>query len=351
MSKSKRISTSAKPSSRQDAGERESMDKGQHTGKKKCLSKIDTPNRHAKGLWYATGNSELSTEEAEKPHSVYKTPINFFYLDSPFDLHAVQAEDVDHWGCDGVYHARTVVIDKPVPLKQVAKISVREGKKANRGADTRGNVAICGGNTCKPGEFEKVISLQDNAMASGEHAVAIALGEHAGVACCGKYSNAIAAQHGSNAAASGLRSNAVTLQDGWAIAGDGHAVAVSNGKAVSCGSHGMAVVCDLPGEAYAFGRYGHAVACSDSSEATASGKLGVAVALGDDSKATCNDAHGLAIATGQGGQARGAIGCWLLFVQRNKRDYPVKIVAAQVDGETILPDTWYTVVKGNIVAV
>jgi hypothetical protein len=311
-------------------------------------------------IWYNVKNSiifEPCTDGAQPEclHTVHKTPINFFFLDSPFSLQAVIAEDLMEGG-DECWQAKSITPQKPIALKDIADVSVRMLMGPSRCDHKNRENVINHGDACASVDYtgmgaSRAVSLYGNAAVSGEHAVAISMGDHKSAVASGLGSHAIAVEHGGNAATSGYWSHAVTVDDGWAISGKGNAVALEDGKAVCCGSQGMAIACR---EAYAFGIQGRAVACTDwgsGAAATASGKWGEAIALGQNSKAACSGTYGLAIATGLDGKAKGALGCWLVLAQRDRREKPVSVMTVQVDGERIKPDTWYTMRKGKIVPV
>ena len=76
--------------------------------------------------------------------------------------------------------------------------------------------------------------------------------------------------------------------------------------------------------------------------ASATGYQGAASATGKDS---------IAAAFGKNGKAKASIGNWIVLTERGDwdgRSYPIiEVKAFKVDGVTILPDTWYTLINGN----
>ena len=76
--------------------------------------------------------------------------------------------------------------------------------------------------------------------------------------------------------------------------------------------------------------------------ASATGDYGAASATGKDS---------IAAAFGKYGKAKASLGNWIVLTERGDWDgtsYPIiEVKAFKVDGVTILPDTWYTLIDGN----
>ena len=85
--------------------------------------------------------------------------------------------------------------------------------------------------------------------------------------------------------------------------------------------------------------------------ASATGDYGAASATGDYGVASATGKEGIASALGYNGRAKGALGCWIILAEHhewNGRYYPIKdIKAFKVDGDSILPDTWYILKNGK----
>ena len=84
--------------------------------------------------------------------------------------------------------------------------------------------------------------------------------------------------------------------------------------------------------------------------ASATGYKGAASATGNYGAASATGKEGIASALGYKGHAKGALGCWIILAEHyewNGECYPIKdIKAFKVDGESILPDTWYILKNG-----
>ena len=103
------------------------------------------------------------------------------------------------------------------------------------------------------------------------------------------------------------------------------------------------------------GDYSAATNTGNRSAATNTGDQSAATNTGNQSAAEVSGKDSVAAVFGFGGRARGALGCAIVVAERgdwNGKTYPlVGIKAAIVDGETLKPDTWYTLKYGEFVEV
>ena len=103
------------------------------------------------------------------------------------------------------------------------------------------------------------------------------------------------------------------------------------------------------------GDYSAATNTGDQSAATNTGDRSAATNTGDYSAAEVSGKDSVAAVFGYEGRARGALGCAIVVAERgdwNGETYPlIGIKAAIVDGETLKPDTWYTLKDGEFVEV
>ncbi len=101
------------------------------------------------------------------------------------------------------------------------------------------------------------------------------------------------------------------------------------------------------------GLQGAASATGERGAASATGLQGAASATGLRGAASATGKEGVAAALGIEGKARGALGCWLVLAeweQDKNYDWHRKDVRCfNVDGETVKPDTFYTLKNGKIV--
>lgn len=98
--------------------------------------------------------------------------------------------------------------------------------------------------------------------------------------------------------------------------------------------------CEDATEKYASGWRGNAAASGVRGNAAASGTRGTASAEGDQ----C-----IAVAWGENSCARGKAGTWIVVSEYGDDGNIINAAMAKVDGETIKPDTWYTLRGGEIV--
>lgn len=92
-----------------------------------------------------------------------------------------------------------------------------------------------------------------------------------------------------------------------------------------------------------------------SNRRTTPGNRSAATNTGNRSAAEVSGKDSVAAVFGYERRARGALGCAIVVAERsdwNGETYPlIGIKAAIVDGETIKPDTWYTLKDGKFVEV
>ena len=113
-----------------------------------------------------------------------------------------------------------------------------------------------------------------------------------------------------------------------------------SGNAAASGVSGNAAASGWSGNAAASGERGNAAASGERGTATASGTRGTASAEGDQ----C-----IAVAWGENSCARGKAGTWIVVSEYGDDGNIINAAMAKVDGETIKPDTWYTLRGGEIV--
>ena len=85
------------------------------------------------------------------------------------------------------------------------------------------------------------------------------------------------------------------------------------------------------------------------------GKRSVAVSIGNFSAVSVEGQNSVAIADGCGTVAKGALGCWIVLIERegcHMVDSTIQNVKAfKVDGKIVKPDTFYKLVNGELVEV
>lgn len=104
------------------------------------------------------------------------------------------------------------------------------------------------------------------------------------------------------------------------------------------------------------GDYSAAMNTGNRSAATNTGDRSAAMNTGYRSAATVTGSESFAIATGVGSKAKGALGCYIALAEWKWNDSEscyqlVDFKTHKVDGETIKPDTFYTLKNGEFVEV
>lgn len=69
----------------------------------------------------------------------------------------------------------------------------------------------------------------------------------------------------------------------------------------------------------------------------------------DEQAATVGGKDSIAVVTGRGSKAKGALGCWLVLTERDDEWRILDVKAVKVDGVRIKADTWYKLIKGQVV--
>ena len=146
---------------------------------------------------------------------------------------------------------------------------------------------------------------------------------------CEKAAEQTASGWRGNAAASGERGNA-------AASGVG-------GNAAASGESGNAAASGWRGNAAASGERGNAAASGERGTATVSGPYGSAEASGEQT---------VAIAWGVHSKARGKTGSYIVCAEYDDENGTIKEARlGLIDGETLKPDTWYSLKGGEFVEV
>ena len=94
-----------------------------------------------------------------------------------------------------------------------------------------------------------------------------------------------------------------------------------------------------------------AATSGDGSTAATSGDDSTAATSGGRSTAAVEGKDSIAVAAGFACKARGALGCWLVLAERNDKGEILDVQAVRVDGDTIKPDTLYTLTGGRVTEV
>ena len=170
---------------------------------------------------------------------------------------------------------------------------------------------------------------QGSASATGSRGAASATGSRGAASATGYQGAASATGYQGSASATGCQGSASATGD--------------QGSASATGDQGAASATGYQGSASATGYQGAASATGCQGSASATGYQGAASATGTES---------IALATGCHGKAKGALGCWLVLAEWRRQEdgwHREDVQCIRVDGEHILPDTWYRLVDGSFI--
>ena len=96
-------------------------------------------------------------------------------------------------------------------------------------------------------------------------------------------------------------------------------------------------------------------ATGDQSAASATGFQSAASATGFQSAASATGEESVAAALGNDSKAKGALGCWIVIAEWRRDEnfnwHRKDLQCFKVDGETVKPNTWYTLKDGRPVEV
>ena len=93
------------------------------------------------------------------------------------------------------------------------------------------------------------------------------------------------------------------------------------------------------------------VASGDWSKLAASGDGSKLAASGDRSELAASGANSIAAAIGIGSTASASLGSWIVLAEYDDQNNPLCVRAAQIDGEKLLPNVFYTLRNGEFVEV
>ncbi|MFT0849066.1 hypothetical protein VR010_15115 [Actinomycetaceae bacterium L2_0104] len=156
-----------------------------------------------------------------------------------------------------------------------------------------------------------------HAATTGDRANAATTGRWANAATTGRWANAATTGYGAHAATTGRWANAATTGD--------RAHAATTGDRANAATTGYGA---------------HAVTTGDRANAATTG-------YGAHAAANVTDPNAIAAVLGIG-KAKGPTGSWLVLTERDSNLTVLGVQAIKVDGDTIKPDTYYTLKNGEV---
>ena len=141
----------------------------------------------------------------------------------------------------------------------------------------------------------------------------------------------------------------------------------SSGRYAKIGSSGDAAQIGSSGDDAQIGSSGYAAQIGSSGDAAQIGSSGYAAKIGssgryaqigssgDDAFISCEADHAVVCCAGKRAKVKAPVGTWITLSEYGEWDgdgYPcVCVKSAQIDGETLKADTWYTLKNGEFVEV
>ena len=101
----------------------------------------------------------------------------------------------------------------------------------------------------------------------------------------------------------------------------------------------------------ASGDWSRLAASGDESQLAASGDGSKLAASGDWSRLAASGAYSIAAAIGKNSVASAALGSWIVLAEYDMQNNPLCVRAAQIDGEKLKPNVFYTLRNGEFVEV
>ena len=132
----------------------------------------------------------------------------------------------------------------------------------------------------------------------------------------------------------------------------------SSGYSAQIGSSGRYAQIGSSGDAAQIGSSGYSAQIGSSGDAAkigSSGRYAQIGSSGDAAKIKCEADHAVVVCGGKRGRINAPVGTWITLAEYGDYDgegYPcICVKSAQIDGETIKADTWYTLKGGEFVEV
>ena len=146
---------------------------------------------------------------------------------------------------------------------------------------------------------------------------------------------------------SGYRSSAATSGD-WSSA----ATSGDWSSAATSGDWSSAATSGDWSSAATSGDRSSAATSGDRSSAATSGNGSSAATSGEESSAATKNKNGIALACGKNAKAKGVIGSHIVVTEWDEaQENMLAVLCGKIDGDTLKPDTWYTVKDGKFVEV
>ena len=125
-----------------------------------------------------------------------------------------------------------------------------------------------------------------------------------------------------------------------------------NGSSAATSGNGSSAATSGDWSSAATSGNGSSAATSGRSSAATSGNGSSAATSGEESSAATKNKNGLAVACGKNARAMGALGSYIVVTEWDDvQENIIAVCLGKIDGETLKPNTWYTVRDGQFVEV
>lgn len=143
-------------------------------------------------------------------------------------------------------------------------------------------------------------------------------------------------------ASAGFGAQIASIGDGARIAASGDmARIVANGDRARISASGESMLIASKSDRARIAASGNDV------QITVSGKKTRISASGEDAQIIANGDKAVISAIGAGSRAKGKIGSWIVLAEYDDQNNPLCVRAAQIDGDILLPDIFYTLRNGE----
>lgn len=300
------------------------------------------------GIEFSLGEKKIAgcAECRNKSFQVFKDPLEILYCSPPsisryakvLGEGVVESTESGPVVCEEITVLKELsvldIINEALSIEALSKV---EGSKA----ESAGNLSV----SVASGPWS-------SATSTGGYSVSVCNSIYSIAEVEGDLSVAVASNALSGSVAKNKNSAAVSGESSFSRTMDKSSVSAGLGfrsKATAFASYSVAAVVDKESYAYCKGQISSSVATGRESVASVSKERSVAVGLGHKSLACAESKNSIAVSLGVRSSAKGSLGSWLVLFEVDDSGNVLDGKMVLVDGQTILPDKSYTMIKGEVV--
>jgi hypothetical protein len=191
---------------------------------------------------------------------------------------------------------------------------------------------------------------------SGDYSQLASSGDYSQLASSGHYSQLASSGDYSQLASSGDYSHLASSGDYSQLASSGHySKLASSGHYSKLASSGDYSQLASSGDSSKLASSGHSsklASSGHSSQLASSGHSSKLASSGDYSQLAIDGKYSVGACVGVGSEIKGKIGCWITLAEWKREDsnhIPTCVKSAQIDGEVLKEDVWYSLKNGEFV--